>query len=325
MTAIVCLLLTILALSSFHFAQAQEPKKVLRIGYLTTATAITEMPRFDAFRHGLSRLGYVEGQNVTIEFRHTDGKFERLVDLAKDLVRLDVDVLVTVSTNAALAAKSVTKTTPIFFMGVADPVSAGLVESLSRPGGNITGLTIIAPPLAGKRLDLLRESIPKLSRVAVLWDSKAAGSVPQWKESELAATKMGLQLHSAEVTSPDQLDHAIKEAKARTDALSVTLSPLAVSNQRQIGTLAANYRLPAIHPREDFVANGGLMSYGPNFPNEGLDGARLVAKIVKGTKPAEIPVEQPTKFELVVNLIAAKQLGLTMPPNVLARADKVIR
>ena len=197
MIACFFLLLTSLALSSSHFAEAQESKKVLRIGYLATATAITEMRRFDPFRQGLSRLGYLEGQNVVIDLRHTDGRFERLVELAKELIRLNVDVLVTVSTNAALAAKSVEKTTPIFFMGVADPVSAGLVESLSRPGGNITGLTIIAPPLAGKRLDLLRETIPKLSRVAVLWDSKAAGSVPQWKESELAATKMGLQLHSA--------------------------------------------------------------------------------------------------------------------------------
>jgi putative ABC transport system substrate-binding protein len=307
-------------------ATAQQPKKVARIGYLTAQSAVAEQPRLESFRQGLRALGYVDGQNIAIEFRHTDGKFAELPDVTAELVRLKVDVLIVNTTNAALAAKNATRTIPIFFIGVSDPVAAGLVDSLARPGGNITGLTNIAPMLAGKRLELLKETVPKLSRVAVLWDPENPGSTPQWKESQLAATELGLKLYSMEVSSADKYENAFKEAtKLGNTALSMTLNPLANSNQKRVVDLANNNRLPAIYAMGDYVDNGGLMSYAPNFAADGGDAARLVDKILKGAKPGELPVEQPMKFELIINLKAAKQIGLTIPPNVLARADKVIR
>jgi putative ABC transport system substrate-binding protein len=201
-----------------------------------------------------------------------------------------------------------------------------LVESLARPGGNITGLTNIAPVLSGKRLELLKETVPKLTRVSVLWDPQNPGSTPQWKESQVAAKELGLQLYSMEVSSADKYESAFKEAKkARNSALAVTLNPLANSNQKRIVDLAAHNRLPAIYARRDYVDSGGLMSYGQDLAADGRDAARLIDKILKGAKPADLPVEQPTKFELVINLKTAKQIGLTIPPNVLARADKVIK
>jgi putative tryptophan/tyrosine transport system substrate-binding protein len=307
-------------------SNAQERAKISRIGYLTTASSYAEMPRLEPFQQGLRALGHVEGQNIAIEYRYTDGRLDRLADLVAEMIALKVDVLVAVSTNAALAAKNATKTIPICFMGVSDPVGAGLVESLARPGGNITGLTNIAPVLAGKRLELLKETIPKLFRIAVLWDPRVLGSTPQWKESELAARELGLQLHSMEVSSADRFEGAFKEAiKARSAAFAATLNPVAVSHQKRLAELAARNRLPAMYPRADFVESGGLMSYGPNFRSEGGDAARLVDKILKGTKPADLPVEQPTKFELVINLKSAKQIDLTIPPDVLARADRVIK
>ena len=307
-------------------ATAQQPAKVQRIGYLTANSSSAELPRIDAFRQGLRALGHVEGQNIVIEYRFTDGKFERLPDLAAELVRLKVDVFVANTTNAALAAKNATRTIPIFFIGVSDPVAAGLVDSFARPGGNITGLTNIAPVLSGKRLELLKETVPKLTRVAVLWDPQNPGSTPQWNESQLAARELGLQLHSMEVSSADKYESAFKEAtKAGSTALAVTLNPLANSNQKRVVDLAAKNRLPAIYARGDFVNNGGLMSYGPSFAADGQDAARLVDKILKGTKPADLPVEQPTKFDLVINLKTAKALGLTIPPLVLMRAERVIK
>ena len=320
-----CFLGTMLCSLSFP-ANAQQPKKVARIGYLTAQSAVPEQPRLESFRQGLHALGYVEGQNLVIEFRHTDGKFEQLPDVAAELVRLKVDALVANTTNAALAAKNATRTIPIFFIGVSDPVAAGLVDSLARPGGNITGLTNIAPMLAGKRLELLKETVPKLSRVAVLWDPQNPGSTPQWKESQLGAKEQGLKLYSMEVSSADKYENAFKEAtKAGSVALSVTLNPLANSNQKRIVDLANNNRLPAIYARGDYVDSGGLMSYAPNFVTDGRDAARLVDRILKGAKPADLPVEQPMKFEFIINLKAAKHIGLTIPPNVLARADRVIK
>ena len=319
-------LLAAVLLTTVPFVEAQQAGKVPRIGYLTANSSSAELPRLDPFRQGLRALGHVEGQNLVIEYRYTDGKFERLPDVAAELVRLKVDVLVANSTNAALAAKNATQTIPIFFIGVSDPVAAGLVDSLPRPGGNITGLTNIAPVLSGKRLELLKETVPKLSRVAVLWDPRNPGSTPQWKESQLAARELGLQLHSMEVSSADKYESAFKEAtKARSAALAVTLNPLANSNQKRVVDLATKNRLPAIYARGDFVAGGGLMSYGTSFTAEGRDAARLVDKLLKGVKPADLPVEQPMKFEFIINLQAAKQIGLTIPPNVLVRADKVIR
>jgi putative tryptophan/tyrosine transport system substrate-binding protein len=323
--------ITVLTLCAMLFAlsysaSAQQPKKVARIGYLTAQSAVAEQPRLESFRQGLRALGHIEGQNIVIEFRHTDGKFEQLPDVAAELVRLKVDVLVANTTNAALAAKNATRTIPIFFIGVSDPVAAGLVDSLARPGGNITGLTNIAPMLAGKRLELLKETVPKLSRVALMWNPQNPGSVPQWQESQLPARELGLQLHSMEVSSADKYESAFKEAiETRSAALAVTLDPLANSNQKRIVDLATNNRLPAIYARGDYVDSGGLMSYAPPFAADGRDTARLVDKILKGAKPADLPVEQPMKFEFVINLKAAKQIGLTIPPNVLVRADRVIK
>jgi putative ABC transport system substrate-binding protein len=277
-------------------------------------------------RRALRDLGYVESKNIIFESRHADNKLERLPALADELVRLKVDVILAASANAALAAKNATGTIPIVFVSMADPVVAGLVDSLARPGGNITGLTNIAPVLSGKRLELLKETVPKLSRVAVLWSPQSPGDVPQWKESQLAARELGLQVHSMEVSSADRYESAFKEAmKARNAALAVTASPSTNVNRKQIVDLAIKNRLPAIYPWGDFVDAGGLMSYGPIFAAAGRDAARLVDKILKGAKPADLPVEQPVKFELVINLKTAKQIGLTIPPNVLARADKVIQ
>jgi putative tryptophan/tyrosine transport system substrate-binding protein len=320
------LTLCALLLALCSSATAQQPPKVQRIGYLTANSSSVELPRVDAFRQGLRALGHIEGQNIVIEYRFTDGKFERLPDFAAELVRLKVDVLVANTTNAALAAKNATRTIPIFFIGVSDPVAAGLVDSFARPGGNITGLTNIAPVLSGKRLELLKETVPKLTRVAVLWDPQNPGSVPQWNESQLAARELGLQLHSMEVSSANKYESAFKEAtKAGSTALAVTLNPLANSNQKRVVDLAAKSRLPAIYARGQFVDNGGLMSYAPSFTADGRDAARLVDKILKGTQPADLPVEQPTKFELLINLKTAKALGLTIPPLVLMRAEKVIK
>jgi putative ABC transport system substrate-binding protein len=306
--------------------RGQAAEKIARIGYMAAPTSSAELPRIDAFRQGLRALGYVEGHNIAIDYRFADGKFERLPEVAAELVRLKVDVLIAVSTNAALVAKRATSTIPILFIGVSGPIEAGLVESLARPGGNITGLTNIASVLSGKRLEVLKETIPKLSRIAVLWDPQNPGSSLQWKESEIAAKELGLRIYSMEVSSANKYESAFNEAmKARSAALAVTLSPLAASNQKRLVELAAKYRLPAIYAREDFANNGGLMSYGPSHAAEGRDAARLVDKILKGAKPADLPVEQPTKFEFIVNLKAAKQIGLTIPPNVLARADRVIR
>jgi putative ABC transport system substrate-binding protein len=319
-------LLFIILIAVSAIARAQQPKKIARVGYLTANSAAAEQPRLEPFRQALRALGYFEGQNLIIEYRFTDGKFDRLTELAAELVKLKIDVLIANTTNGALAAKNATRDVPILFIGVSDPVAAGLVDSLARPGGNITGLTNIAPVLSGKRLELLKETVPKLSRVAVLWDPKNPGSTPQWNESQLAARELGLQLHSMQVSSADKYESAFKQAvKVRNAALAVTLNPLANSNQKRIVDFAANHRLPAIYARSDYVDNGGLMSYGQDLTSDGRDAARLVDKLLKGVKPADLPVEQPMKFELVINLNAAKRIGLTIPPNVLARADRVVR
>jgi len=306
--------------------RAQQAQQIPRIGYLVAQTSSAELPRIAAFRQGLRGLGYVEGQNIAIDYRFMDGKLERLPEAAAELVGSKVNVLITISTNAALAAKRATSTIPIFFMGVSSPVEAGLVKGLARPGGNITGLTNIASVLSGKRLEVLKETVPKLSRVAVLWDPQNPGSSQQWKESEIAAKELSLQIYSMEVSSADKYESAFKgTSTAGSAALAVTLNPLAASNQKKVAELAAKNRLPAIYAREDFVNNGGLMSYGSSYAADGLDAARLVDKILKGTKPADLPVEQPKTFAFIINLKAAKQIGLTIPVNVLERANQVIR
>jgi putative ABC transport system substrate-binding protein len=281
----------------------------------------------DALRRELRELGYVEGKNIVFESRSAEDKAQRLPALADELVRLKVDVIIAGGSNDGLTAKKATKTIPVVFTDTpSDPVAYGLINSLARPGGNVTGFYSMADVLAGKRLQVLKESMPKLSRVAILrYPSRS--DEPQWKESQLAARQLGLQLHSMEISNPEKYESAFKEAiKTGSTALAVTRHRLSVStNQKLIIELAAKYRLPAIYYREDFVEQGGLMSYGADEVEPFKRIASMVDKILKGAKPADIPVEQSTKFEFVINLKTAKTLNLTIPPEVLARANRVIR
>ena len=306
-------------------ADAQQPNKTPRVSYLAAVSVAADAPRLKAFRQGLLDLGHSEGQNIIIEYRHEGGGFDRLPSLAAELVGQSPDVLVAVTTNAAVAAKKATTTIPIVFMGVTDPITAGLVESLARPGGNVTGITNMAAILTGKRLELIKETIPTLSKVAVLWDRQAPGSIPQWEESQEPARKLGLQLYSMEVSSADKYETAFNEAvEAGNTALWVTLNPLANSNQKKIADLAIQNRLPSICARSDYSENGCMMAYGPGYEIEGKDGARYVDKILKGARPAEIPVEQPMRFELVINLQTAEKLGIKIPRSVVDLADRII-
>ena len=305
-------------------AEAQQQTKVSKIGWLSARGAANIGQ--ETIVGMLRDLGYVEGKNVAYEYRFADDKLDRLPALAEELVRLKVDVLHTPGTPGALALKKATRTIPIVFSDVTDPVAAGLVDSLARPGGNITGFSSIEAVLAGKRLELLKETVSKLSRVAVLWDPQNPSSTQEWRESQRAARELDLQLHSMEVSSADKYEDAFKEAnRARSGALAVLSTPLASSHQSQIAELAARNRLPAIYVQGSFVTIGGLMSYGPDQTERYRRVAVFLDKILKGAKPADLPVEQPTKFEFIINLKAAKQIGLTIPPNVLARADKVIK
>ncbi len=315
----------ILLLTTPARSEAQPQAKRPKIGLLSLTSIPLSAPS-DSLLRELRPFGYVEGKNIAIEFRSANGKLERLPALAEELVGLKVDVLVVSTTPGALAAKNAAKTIPIVFYRVSDPIAVGLIDSLARPGGNITGVTDIAAVLAGKRLEILKETVPKLSRVAVLWNPQETSAAQDWKESQLLAPALGLQLHSMSVSSADRYESAFKEAiKAGSAALAVTSHTLAGSNHKQVDQLAKKHRLPAIYWRGDFVAMGSLMSYGPAEAEPIQRVAVFVDKILKGTKPAEIPVEQPKKFEFIINLKSAKQIGLTIPPNVLARADRVIR
>jgi ABC-type uncharacterized transport system substrate-binding protein len=318
----------ILALCSPPEAQAQQQAKVTKIGELIFRAADRPSLGFgrQVFRAKLRELGFIEGKNVIYETRFADSKLDRYPALADELVRLKVDVLVASSTPEALAFRNATKTIPVVFSIATDPVAVGLVDSLARPGGNVTGVTSIAPVLAGKRLELLKETIPKLSRVAVLQNQQDPGFEQSWKEILVAGRELGLQLHTMEVSSAEKFEPAFKEAmKAHSAAITVIAGSIATSNTKVVTELAAKYRLPAVYDRAEFVEAGGLMSYGPDRAELYRRAAVFVDKILKGTKPADLPVEQPKKFELVINLKAAKQIGLTIPPNVLARADRVIR
>jgi putative tryptophan/tyrosine transport system substrate-binding protein len=305
--------------------EAQQQARIPKIGWLGVRPAASDSGR-ELFGREFRALGYVEGKNIILEYRSAEDKLERLPALADELVGLKVDVLLASLTPAAVAAKNATRTIPIVFHGGFDPVALGLVDSLARPGGNVTGFTAIAPALAGKRLELLKETVSTLSRLAVLWDPQNPGSAQQWKEIQLPARELVLQLHPIEVSSADKFEAGFKEAiRARSAALAVLASPFFYTNQQQLVDLAAKNRLPAIYPRPDFVESGGLMSYGADRFEPFRRAALMVDKILKGAKPADLPVEQPTKFELMINLKAAKQIGLTIPPNVLARADRVIK
>ena len=318
-----CLMLGALLFADCVTAEAQQQSKISKIGFLGARSAASGTG-LERLRQELRALGYVERKNIVFEPRYADNKLDRLPVLADELVRLKVDVLVAAQTPEATAAKNATKTIPIIFITGGDPVAAGLVESLARPGGNITGFTIFESALAGKRIELLKETLPKLSRVAVLWDSHDRGSAQQWKESQLAAKELGLQIHSLEVSSRNDLENAFKEAiKGGSAALAVTQSPL--FGGEAMAHPATKFRLPVIHSARNFVDSGGLMFYGPDRVEPYKRAASMVDKILKGAKPADLPVERSTKFEFIINLKTAKQIGLTIPPNVLARADRVIR
>jgi putative ABC transport system substrate-binding protein len=318
----------LLALSFSVHAQPQQTGKVYRVGRLSGSLSSSTFS-LDALRRELRDLGYIEGKNISFERRSAEEKPERLPALADELVRLKVDLIIAGGPNDGLTAKKATKTIPIIFTDSnSDPVARGLVDSLARPGGNVTGFYSMADVLAGKRLQVLKESIPKLSRVAVLWYPKSESSEPQWTESQLAARQLGLQLHSMGMGSTDAYESAFKEAiKSGSAGLAVTRHRLSQSNvnQKRIVELAAKYRLPAIYFREDFVEQGGLMSYGADEVEPFKRVASMIDKILKGTRPADIPVEQSSKFEFVINLKTAKQLGVIIPPDVLARANRVIK
>ena len=325
--AVPSILFAVVLLALGVTAEAQQQAKTFKVGWLESATTDRGSRLGDIFLRRLAELGFVEGKNIAFEYRSANNKLDRLPALVDELVRLNVDVLLTSATPATIAAKNATKTIPIVFIQLAvDPVTAGFVDSLARPGGNITGLTNIAAELAGKRLEILKETVPKLSRVALMWEPKNAGSAQTWKESQLPAKELGLQLHSMEVSSADQFDGAFKEAiKARSAALALTPMVLAANHRKEIVELAAKSRLPAVYYRDSFAESGGLMSYGADLADHFRRAADFIEKILKGSKPADLPVEQPKKYEFIVNLKAAKQIGLTIPPNVLARANRVIK
>ena len=308
--------------------KAQQAAKFARIGYLQTNLAATPHLQ-EAFRQGLRDLGYVESRNVVIEYRDAEGKPERLPALAAELVALKVDVIVAGSTVQALVAKQATKTIPIVFATAGDPVTSGLVTSLARPGGNVTGLSILAPELVGKRLELLTQAVPGVSRVAVLWHPGAMGErtgKDLMREAEVAARALGVRLQFVEARGPVDFDRAFSDmARARAGALTVLGSTMFSTERKRLVDLAAKHRLPAVYPWREFVDARGLMSYGANIADLYRRAATYVDKILKGAKPGDLPVEQPTKFELVINLKTAKALGLTIPPSVLGRADEVIQ
>ena len=308
-------------------AAAEQPKKIAKIGYLFASTPAATAKNVEAFRQGLRERGHVEGKTFVLELRYGEARAERFPDLARELVGLKVDVIV-VSTDAAIAAvKRETQTIPIVMALSNDPVGTGFVASLARPGGNVTGLSNMSPDLSGKRLELIKEVVLGLSRVAFLWNPDVRGAVLEYKETEGAASSLGLQVQSVEVVRAEDLDRAFSAImKDRAQALIVApVNPVAFANRSQIASFTQTNRLPSMYGQREFVDGGGLMSYGPSIPDMHRRAATYVDKVLKGTKPADLPVEQPRKFELVINLKTAKQIGLTIPPNVLARADKVIK
>jgi putative ABC transport system substrate-binding protein len=306
--------------------EAQQPTKVPRIGFLFALSPSLVSARIEAFRQGMRELGYVEGKNIVIEWRFAEDKPDRLPTLATELVRLKVDIIVTAGPSATRSAKEATVTIPIVMAFDDDPVGSGFVASLARPGGNITGLSALAPEISGKQLELLKEIVPTLSRVAVLGSSTHPGTAQSLKEMELAARAFKVQLQYLNVLDPKDIETAFGSArKGVVDAVLVLSSPILLSQRAQLAELAVKSRLPVIHANTEYVEAGGLMVYGTNFPDLFRRAATYVDKILKGAKPADLPVEQPKKFEFVINLKAARQIGLTIPPNVLARADRVIK
>jgi putative ABC transport system substrate-binding protein len=320
---VLCLPLTLFLLTG---AQAQQPKKVPRIGYLSPASPSRSTASLEAFRQGLREAGYFEGKNIIIEYRWAEGKLDRLPELSTQLVNLGVDIIVTVGTPPVIAAKHATSTIPIVASNADNLVELGVVESLARPGGNVTGSTRVDADFSAKRLELLKETLPKLSRVAVLSHGVLGGDQEELKEIQAAARPLGIQIHSVTTQEPGQFPGVYAEMlKRRADALIFFTSAFTSFHRGQLVELAVKNRLPTMCGGTSWIDVGCIMSYGPNVIELYRRAAVFVDKILKGTKPADIPVEQPTKFEFIVNLKTAKQIGLTIPPNVLARADKVIR
>ena len=307
-------------------AQAQQTKKTPRIGFLTSLPSSSMADRTEAFRQGLRELGYIEGKNIVIEWRYADGKPERRSALAAELVGLKVEVIVSAGPAVTRPAKEATSTIPIVMAYDDDPVGSGFVSSLARPGGNITGLSAVSPELSGKRLQFLKEIIPRLLRVSVFGQSTYPGNSQALKETEVAARSLGVQLQYLEVQASKDIESAFREArKGHAEAVFMLPNPVLFPQRRQVAELAVKNRFPAIYARTEYVDAGGLMTYGPDVLDLFKRAATYVDKILKGAKPADLPVEQPTKFELVINLKTAKQIGLTIPPNVLARADRGIK
>ena len=319
-------LVMLILLTIGTFAQAQQPAKIPRIGYLGGNFPSSNPDRIEAFRQGLRELGYVEEKNIVIEWRHHEGKLDRLPALAAELVRLKVDIVTTVGPPATRAGKGATATIPIVMTQDPDPVGNGFVASLARPGGNITGLSRLSPEISGKQLELLKETIPKLSRVAVLWVSTIPGQALSLREIGLAAGPLSVQLQSLDVLGPKDIETAFRAASnQRAEAFMVFAGGILTAQIPRILEYVVKNRLPAIYSTPQYVEAGGLMFYGVNVADLDRRAATYVDKILKGAKPADLPVEQPKKFELIINLKAAKQIGLTIPPNVLARADRVIK
>ena len=325
---IMLLALTLLVFSPYHVAKAQQPAKIPRIGFLAVSgDPNTPGPWVEAFRYGLHDLGYTEGKNVLVEYRYIEGKLDRIPSLVAELVQLKVDVLVDVALSAIRAAKQATKTIPIVMVATVDPVATGLVDSLAHPGGNITGLTRLQRELSGKRLELLKEVVPGASRVGVLWEAEDPAAAIAFKEYDVAARALKIQLQSLEVRGPNpDFEEAFQTAtKARANALITVTSVLLSQYPKQIAELAIKNRLLSMCEVSRYVEAGGLMSYSANDADQYRRAAVYVDKILKGAKPADLPVEQPTKFEFVINLKTAKALNLTIPQSVLYRADKVIK
>jgi putative tryptophan/tyrosine transport system substrate-binding protein len=323
--------ITVLTLSALLIAlslsaQEQQPAKIPRIGFLTGGSPAQISARTEAFRQGLRELGHVEGKNIIIEWRFADGKIERLSEFAAELVRLNVAVIVTGGPQATRPAREATSTIPIVMAQDPDPVGNGFVASLARPGGNVTGLSNFGPELSGKRLELLKEILPKLTRVAIFGTSTNPGNAQALREIESAAGVFGVKLQNLDVLIPNDIETAFRAAsKGQADAVLMMVSGTVELSRKKIPDLAVKTRLPTMYNRLEYVLAGGLMTYGVSLTDLDRRAATYVDKILKGAKPSELPVEQPKKFEFVINLKAAKQIGLTIPPNVLARADKVIR
>ena len=325
---IIGLTLSAILLTLCSFVEAQQPKKLPTIGYLSVNDPTSESTRSEAIRLALRELGYVEGQNVATEYRYAEGKLDRLPELAAELVRLKVNVIVVGGNSPIRAVKNATKTIPIVMTGLGpDPIEAGFIESLARPGGNVTGLTNLNRELGGKRLELLKDAVPKVVRIAVLYEPASPNGVLEVKEVlPVAARALALIIQPWEVRRAEGFEKVFAALnKERPDGLYVGGGALMADNRKQIASFASKSRLPSMYQSREAVDDGGLMSYGADVADSYRRAATYVDKILKGTKPADLPVEQPKKFEFIINLKTAKQIGLTIPPNVLARADKVIK